>query len=315
MKKKASVILIIIFVSLLLLGIFKDLLIKASVEGFGSQMLGAPVRLGGFSLGLLNQSIRISNLKIHNPGSFPRGVMVDLPKILLGYDIAALIKGKLHLRDARIHLKEIQLIRNKESGLNVDALKVSAKTQEPKKTRKELYLQIDNLSLNIGRIVYKDYSSGPEPSVQVYEINLEKNYKNITSAQQLVLLILAEPMKQAGIRGASIYGAAALTGAAMLPASVAAALIGKDSAQAHFEQDIERVYDVSLNVLRAKGKIVSADKNSGVIKAEIDSVRVAVKVEKLTAKKTQVTASARKYLLPKPEVANGIIYQITEKLK
>ena len=70
--------------------------------------------------------------------------------------------------------------------MNVDQLKVvrQGKVQRGKPAE-QMPMQIDMLTLGIGRIVSKDHFPGGEPIVKVYDINIRKSYKNITSAQQL----------------------------------------------------------------------------------------------------------------------------------
>jgi hypothetical protein len=175
-------------------------------------------------------------------------------------------------------------------------------------------MQIDSLKLKMGRIVSKDFSSGEQPTVKVYDVNIEKSYKNITSGQQLAVLILAESMKSAGIQGAKIYGVAMLAGAAVLPVGIAATFAGKDSVRKDFAENFDKAYNVSLAVLNQMGKVTKEDKSGGVIGANIDSVQVTLKIREKD-NKTELTISARRYLLPKPEIANGVLYKISEKLK
>ena len=310
--KKTRVILVILCIAIFSVGIIKDQIIKSVITVIATQVTGAPVHIDGFSLGVFNQSVRISGFKMYNPKGFSKGILVDLPNINVRYDLGALLKKKLHLVNVVIEIKEIGLERNKEGKLNVDELKV---VKQGSKSSEQMPMQLDMLSLSMGRIVLKDYSVGGEPSVKVYDINIHKNYKNITSAQQLAALILAEPMKAAGIQGATIYGAAMLTGAAVLPVAVALTLIGRDSVQQDFIATFDNAYEETLKVLKRQGKITREDKSQGIISATINSAQINVKIIKEPDNKTQVVVSARKYLFPKPEIAGGILYGISEKLK
>lgn len=314
--KKVIRISIIIVILIFALGIVKDQLIKSVVTVTASQVTGAPIHIGRFSLGLFKQSVHISGFKIFNPRGFPEGILVDLPKINVDYDLGSLINQKLHLIKVEIELKEMGLVKNKEGRLNVDELKVvkEGKKQQGKPS-KQMAMQIDELKLGMGRIVLKDYSSGGQPVVKVYDINLHKAYKNITSAQQLTALILAEPMKAAGIQGAKIYGVAMLAGVAVLPVAIVATFAGKDSATADFSVDFDRVFDTSVGVLKKMGRVDREDKPAGLIVAEVNSAKVELKVSKKANNKSGVFVSARRYMLPRPEVAAGVLYEISEKLK
>ena len=314
--KKTFFILVVVIIIFLGLGIIKDQIIKSVVAIVTSQVTGAPVEIERFSLGVFKQSVRISGFKIFNPSGFPKGILVDLPKINVDYDLFSLLSGKLHLLNVEVELKEMGLVKNKEGKLNVDSLKVVKEDKKKKgKASGQMPMQIDMLKLGMGRIIFKDYSLGAEPVIKVYDINLHKAYKNITSAQQLTALILAEPMKAAGIQGAQIYGVAMLAGVAFLPVAIVATFAGKDSVAEDFAVDFNRAYNASLSVLKVMGKISKEDRPAGVIVAEVNSAKVELRINKKANNKTEILVSARRYLLPRPEVAGGILYEISGKLK
>jgi len=309
--KKFLIWLGIVAISLVCITIFKNLIIKSVVTTSASRITGAPVHMDRFQLNILSSTIRISGFKMYNPKGFPKGILVSFPRINVIYDRAALFKRKLHLLLVEIELKEMGLTKNKEGKLNVDSLKVvqQSKPSEP------IPMQIDLLTLGIGKIVYKDYTIGTEPGVRVYDVNIHKSYKNITSAQQLAVLILAEPVKAAGIRSAQIYGVAMLAGVAVLPVGVAATFIGKDSVQKIIDASFEHVYEISLEVVKRMGTITKHDASGGVIKANINGAMVALQLKKKTDNKTEITISARKYMFPKLDIAGGVLYQILDKLQ
>jgi len=184
------------------------------------------------------------------------------------------------------------VVKNKDGLLNVDALKVAQKPDKPakvpeekkkkkKKKTKPMSMQIDALTLNIGKVVYKDYSRGEPPSVEAYDGGIKgKTYKNITSAQKMAVLIMVEAMGQTAIKGAKIYGAAAILGVGFLPAGVVGVLIGKDSGSSEFNVDYNRAYQASVDTLRDMGAIIKEDKGGGLIKAKVDGSNVTVKFMK-----------------------------------
>lgn len=313
--KKTLIVPVIVVVSILAATILKDFVIKSVITVVATQVTGAPVHIDGFSLGLFNQKVRISGFKMYNPKGFPRGTLVHISKINVTYDLGALFKKKLHLLSAEIELKEMGLIKNAAGKLNVNELKVM-KQEEKKKAKpsKQMPMQIDLLKLGIGKIVSKDYSSGKEPVVYVYDVNIHKSYKNITSVQQLAALIIMEPMKAAGIEGAQVYGVAMAAGVAVLPVGIAATFAGKDYARQEFVSSFEKAYDVSLAVLKRKGK-VTEDNLAGIITGEVDGAKVTIRIKKKTVNKVEIMVSARKFMLPKPKIAGGVLYEIAEKLK
>jgi uncharacterized protein involved in outer membrane biogenesis len=320
--KKLITIIGVIIIFLIAAVIFKDQLIKTAITTGATNVVGAPVKIKKFSLGIFNQTIRIKDFKIFNPEGFPEGVLVDMPEISVDYDLSALLKKNLHFKKLVIDLKEVGIYKNKDGKLNVDSLKIVEQGQKPTKGAEEkeepsepMPMQIDVLTLKMGKVVYKDLSAGEKPSVEVFDIGISKTYENITSAQKLATLILAEPMKKTAIKGAKIYGVTAILGTALLPVGVAAVLIGKDSYQADFALAYDKVYSTSVKVVKQMGKLTKEDKNKGVIKGKVSGSNITVKLERKTQKSVQVTVSARKLLIPKPKVAGGVLHEITEKLK
>ena len=203
--KKLITIIGVIIIFLIAAVIFKDQLIKTAITTGATNVVGAPVKIKKFSLGIFNQTIRIKDFKIFNPEGFPEGALVDMPEISVDYDLSALLKKNLHFKKLVIDLKEVGIYKNKDGELNVDSLKIVEQGQKSTKGAEEkeepsepMPMQIDVLTLKMGKVVYKDLSAGEKPSVEVFDIGISKTYENITSAQQLVALILAEPMKKSG---------------------------------------------------------------------------------------------------------------------
>ncbi len=326
--KNLKKILLIVVVVLAGLVVLKDIIIRTSVTTVGSQIVGAPIKMGGFSLGLLTQKIHIKNFQLYNPPGFSNSPMIDIPEIRVDYDLGALIGGKLHFKLVMFNLKEMLVEKDKEGKLNVDSLKVveeqkaaAGKKKETKaepaskKETKEMALAIDVLKLNVERVVYKDHSKGEPAATQVFEVALkDKEFKNITSVQQMVTLIMVQSMGPTAIQGAKIYGATAILGAAFLPAGAAVMLTGKDNSTAEFTQSYDKVFDAALSSIKESGELKSENRSTGVIKAKVSGADVTLKLEK-GDNKVQATVSARQMLIPKPEVAGGVIYQLQEKLK
>ncbi|MBF0384345.1 MAG: hypothetical protein HQL27_00595 [Candidatus Omnitrophica bacterium] len=309
MKKFFIVLGVVVFL-LACIGIYKNLIMKSVVTRVAVRLIGTPVHMDKFSFSLLSSSIHISGLKIYNPSGFPQGILLSCPKINVIYDRAAFFKQKLHFVFVEVELNEVGLTKNKEGKLNVDSLALA----QPAKPSKPMPMQIDLLTLGIGRIVYKDYTNGTEPAVRVQDVNIHKSYKNIISAEQLAVLIISEPVKAAGIRAAEIYGVAMLTGVTVLPVGIAATFLGKDSVRQTMDASLEHVYEISLEVVKRMGTITKQDATNGVIKANINGAMVALIIRNGSNHKTEISISARKYIFPKPDIAGGVLYQISEKL-
>jgi uncharacterized protein involved in outer membrane biogenesis len=319
LKKKVIIVLIVI-IGLVAFTIVRDSIIKSVIASVATNITGAPVHVGGFSLGVIKQSVKITNFRMYNPKGFPQEILVDIPKLEVSLNLAALAKGKIHLKVLDFELKELALTKNKEGKLNVDSLKVANAGEKPKeekakKPAKQIAIQIDLVNFNIGRVINTDYSMGEPPVVKVYDINIKKTYKDITSAQQLIALIISEPLKAAGIQGLQIYAATLITGVAALPVAAVFTLAGKDYAEHDFNASWKEAYEAGLKALQSAGTVKKEDSAAGVINAEVSGSQATLKLKKISEGKTQITVSARKFMLPQSEIAAGVMYKITEELK
>ncbi len=309
--------LILAIVIIVVFAPIRDFVIKSVLGTAIGAVTGAPVEIGGLSSSIVMQSVKITDFKMYNPKGFPKeDILVDIPKIAVAVDVGALFSGKTHVKKIDFELKEVGMIKNKEGRLNVDSLKIAGeKKDETNKPAKAMSIKIDVANLAIGKIVSKDYSVEGAPLIKVYDVNLKKSYKNITSVQELVILIITEPLKAAGIHGLKVYAASMLTGAAVLPVAAVFTLTGKDYEKATFKVAVSEAYDESLAVLKQMGKVKKENVKDGVINAEVGGAGVVLKLKKIKDTETEVTVSARQLGLPKPEIASGVIYQLKENLK
>jgi hypothetical protein len=309
--KKFLIVLGIVVISLAGITFFKNLIVKTVITTAATHITGAPVHMDGFSWNIFSSAIRISGFKMYNPSGFPRGILVSCPKINVIYDRATLFKQKRHLLLVEIDLKELGLTKNKTGKLNVDSLKIVQQSHSSPPTP----MQIDLVNLSIGKIVYKDYTAGSEPAVRVYDVSRHKSYKGIPTAQQLAVLVIAEPMKSAAIKNAEIYGVALVAGVAVLPVAVAATFAGKDNIQQIIDAVYADAYKTSLEAVKRMGSLTKEDASNGVIKANINGAMVALHLREKPGNKTEITISARKYMLPKPDIAAGVLYQVLDKIR
>jgi len=323
--KKQQKIVVIILVVFFGLGIIKNPLVKTIVTNTGSFVMGAKLSINSFAVGVFKQAVRIKGLKVHNPKGFPKGVLIDIPEIGVEYNLPAVFKGKIHLPLIVLDLKEMIVVKNKDGQLNVDALKVSQQAQKPKKkgivkkdkkATKKMAIQIDEARLNLGKVVVKDYSKGDLPIIFAYDIGVkDKVYKDIKSAEQFALLVMLEAMGPAGLKGAAIYGAATVLGVAFLPAGVVGVLVGKDSSISEFKSSREQAYKKVIGLIKDIGSITKEDKNAYLIEAKVYGGDVTIKIDEKNKRNSEIKIKARRLMLPKPEIAGGIMYQISKILK
>jgi len=207
MKKILTSILIIVLAVGIVLFAAKNTVARLSVEKGVEVVTGLKLKMRSLSIGLLTTNVGIKDMRLFNPAGYEDRVMLDMPEIYVDYDLPAIIKGKIHLPEARIDLKEFVVVKNKNGDLNLDSLNVvkeekekpAAKPAEPQKKGKAPEIQIDSLELKIGKVIYKDYSKGGAPSVQEFNIDIDERYSDIDDPNKLVSLILVKALMNTSI--------------------------------------------------------------------------------------------------------------------
>jgi len=305
--------------------IFRNFIIQGIVSVGVKQVLGTSIRMQSFSIGIFRPVVEMKGVRIYNPPGFPNEPFVDVAQIRVEYDLGAILNKNLHLRHLVLKMNEVVLVKDKNGRLNTDSLKImqkkedggkSAPQQKSAEKSEAMPMQIDLVELDLGKVLVKDFTQGEPPSILVYDVGVrDKKYKDIKSAQALTALVLMEALGPAGIKSAGIYAAASVLGVAFLPAGVAGMLVGKDSGFAEFKIDFKKVFTAVEQVLAQNGKVVSRDADAGKISAKVDGANIAVNIDKKDNNTVSVKVTARKYMIPKPEVAQGILYQISQKLK
>lgn len=194
--KKIAVLLLILMLGVFAVSIGKDLIIKGAIESIVSIATGLRIDIGELKTSIVNSSIDIRDMTVLNPPRFEDKIMLYIPEIYIDYDLSALLKKEIHLKDVRIDLKQFTVIKDKRGETNLDHIKNLKK--KGGKTAKggtgERPLQIDNLKLKIGKVIYKDYSLGEKPVITEYNINLDSRYRNVQNASEIMGIIVARAL-------------------------------------------------------------------------------------------------------------------------
>ena len=316
MKTKFFKFLVIVFVALIVVIFTRDFILKNVVAAAASNITGTKVSLDGFSLSLLNHKITLKGLKMDNPKGFPHGRLIHISKIYADFDLAAILKKDLHFYELTVVLEEAVIVKNNEGKLNVDSLKIAKKENKKKdEASKPVPMRIDKLRLTLGKVVFKDYTqSQDKPTVEVMELGeKEEIYTNITSAEQLVSLIIVGAMKHTAVKGAMIYGAATLAGASFLPVGIAMVALKDASSEKEFAVSYDRVFGVCADVLKRMGSLNSQNKERGELTGNVQGCDIQINLRKVGTK-VRVQVSARKMFLAQQKVAGGVLYEISNEL-
>jgi hypothetical protein len=204
MKRKVVIIPVIVLAILIALFFGKNVIIKASVTAGVRAMTGLKLSIRSMDIGIFKTLIGINELQLYNPSGFVDELMIDLPEIYVDYDLGAFMKGRTHLEEVRLHLKEFIVVKNEAGELNLDSLKIVKAEEEvinegKKEKTKMPDLQIDLLELRIDKVVYKDYSKGTPPKAKEYNVNIDERFENITDPKTFGRLVILKALKNTTI--------------------------------------------------------------------------------------------------------------------
>jgi len=198
MKKVIVLLLIALTVILAVLFIGKNFIAKTAVTSGVKAITGLEMDIGSMDVGILNTLIGINNMKLYNPPDYPDRVMIDMPDIYIDYNLGAFLKRKVHLKEVRIDLRELTVIKNKNGELNIASLKVAGQQEKPVE-KKKTEIKIDILDLKIGKVAYKDFSKGKNAKVIEYNVNLHERFHDITNLDEMGKIILVKALLNTNI--------------------------------------------------------------------------------------------------------------------
>lgn len=302
-------------VTIVVLWFAQQIILKPVIEAVSSNMIGARVSLGSFSLNIFTHQVHLADFKIYNEEGFPPKLFFDASEILVDIDIFEAMQGKIHCPLVVFRLDKMIVFKNAQGKLNVDELKIVQEKLHEKNKGPMPNFKIDVLKLNIEQVIVEDDSKTP-PVIQAYDLNLkDKTILNVNSVPKLVGLVMVEALKPTAIQSAGLYAATALLGVGFLPGLVIGVAVANDKAVSDMSHSFDQVYQGILQLAKRLGKVKSADNSAGKISAKVYDCDITVEVQNQGWNRSKITIKARKYFLPKPEIAAGLLYQLKEELK
>lgn len=196
--KKIGLILAVIAGVIIAAVIMKDAIIKNMIVSSVGKATGLQLTIGSFRADLGKSIVDIKDLKLANPPAFGKTYMIDAPEVYIAYDLPAIMKGKTHLKELRLNLKEFVLMRASSGETNIDTLRSRMAAQAGKRAAPARSgLLIDALSLKIGRVAYKDL--GVPSASRDLNLSINETFSGITDMQQVVGIIMMRAVINSGV--------------------------------------------------------------------------------------------------------------------
>lgn len=178
MKKFLRWVLGIILV-LVLLGaaalIFMDQIIKKIAERRIHAETGMQARIGNLKVKFSAGSLSIKDFTLLNPPGFGPSPLLNIPELAMELDRDAARSGKLRFKEIRLHLSELNLVKDKFGKFNVEGIEKIASTNKSTGSGgggKSLeFAGIEKFYLTLGKLKYTDLAQ-PERN-EVLNLNVE----------------------------------------------------------------------------------------------------------------------------------------------
>jgi uncharacterized protein involved in outer membrane biogenesis len=174
-------------------------MLRAAAEHRIRAQTGMDAEIGKFSLGLVEPTVEIQNLRLYNPPAFGGTPFLSIPEIHVEYDRAALARHELHITLMRFNLGEIDVVKNQAGQTNIFSLGLAAPTKKNGGNAVKLFSKqtglefkgIDVLNVSIGKARYIDLNDQRNNRTQIIDIQncVLKNVKSQADLAGLVAFI------------------------------------------------------------------------------------------------------------------------------
>jgi uncharacterized protein involved in outer membrane biogenesis len=175
-------------------------ILRVAMEHQIRAQTGMDAEIGKFSLGLIEPTLEIKDLKIYNPPDFGGTPFLDIPEIHVEYDRAALAKREIHITLMRLNLGELDIVKNQAGQTNIFALGIPLPTKKSdghqsainfKKQTGYGFKGIDALNVSIGNAKFIDLKNPQNDREQTIGIDncVTPNVKSLTDLDPLAAII------------------------------------------------------------------------------------------------------------------------------
>jgi uncharacterized protein involved in outer membrane biogenesis len=156
-------ILVTLFVVLIGFLLVKDPIFKALAERSLQEETGLRAEIGEFKSTLFSGELHVRDLKLYNPAAFGGSLMASVPELVVDLNAAQAADAKLHFRNLKVTLSELNVVRNAEGRLNLEGVQKTLRERFARRKRKKgerfefEFAGIDQMQLTLGKVHYIDF--------------------------------------------------------------------------------------------------------------------------------------------------------------
>jgi uncharacterized protein involved in outer membrane biogenesis len=212
--KAVKWIVIILVVVIAAFFVVKNALIKKGAIDFVEKNTDFTLALDSINVGLFKSEIEINEFKLLNPPDFPEADALEIERVYVRYDLPSLLSDQVHIKQVDISVPLLVIIEKADGETNLDRLSGKKEKAEPAQPKEEKpaeqekekkpgkSMKIDLLNIKLGRAEIHRYSEGSdEPEIDVYELNMDETFHDITEPEDLAGQIMGKIFKQEMMKG------------------------------------------------------------------------------------------------------------------
>jgi uncharacterized protein YhdP len=153
-----ALLLVLIFVFILV----KDSLLKPLAERTIEEETGLRAEITDFKTTLGSGALHLREVKLYNSAEFGGALMAIIPELALDLDLTEAAQGRLHFRDLKFNLTQLDVVRNTTGRLNIEGVQKTIRERLHKRRRKKgerfefEFGGIDRMQLTLGNVYYTD---------------------------------------------------------------------------------------------------------------------------------------------------------------
>jgi uncharacterized protein involved in outer membrane biogenesis len=157
---------------------------------------GLKLAIDDVDIGFPGSYAGLMGITVNNPSGFPDEPMISAPEVYVDYTIPGLLGRPIHLEELRLNVDQIVIVRNADGRINVKELLPPSQEGpgEPGEPSGPPEFKIDLLTLKIGKVIYKDYTAGNPPREQVFTLNIDEQYTDVSSTTGIAALIVGKAL-------------------------------------------------------------------------------------------------------------------------
>jgi hypothetical protein len=133
-----------------------DPLLRSMAERRAREQLGLRIEIGQLKTGLLSGSVALKELNIFNPPAFGAAMLARIPEFSCVLDLSQAMTNRLRLRDLKLRLRELNVIKDKDGRLNFDAIKTIIDEAMKHGSHSYAFGGIERLELTLEKVNYID---------------------------------------------------------------------------------------------------------------------------------------------------------------